>query len=557
MKTNNSSRTTKITLAVFGLMTAIVLGGGSAKADFIFGEPTNMGPTVNSSVRDFTPSVSADSLTLYFSSNRPGGHGNLDIWVATRPTMGDPWEEPMNMGPTINTSSNGEHPSISLDGLTLFFSSNRPGGYGERDLWVTTRSATSQPWSEPVNLGPTVNSSSDDVGPSISADGLELYFQSTRSGGQGYQDTWVTSRTTTSDPWAEPVNLGPYLNSPSADGQPDISANGLILFFRSRESGINGSSDIWFSKRATVKDDWGMPVHLAPPVNTTASDSGPSISADGSILYFHSRRTGGLGDYDLWQVPIIPIADLNGDGTVDSDDMCLLVDHWHTNNELYDIAPLPFGDDFVDVQDLIFLSEHLFEEVDDPTLMAHWALDETDGDIAQDSAGDNFGLVVGGPVWQPAGGQLEGALQLDGVDDVIIAGSPLNPADGPFSILAWIQGGAPGQAIISESAGPDWLSLDPVTGHLMTELTSAARGAMPLQSQAFITDGNWHRIGFVWDGLYRTLYVDGIAVAEDTQPGLKSSNNDLYIGTGKDMALGTYWSGLIDDVRIYNRAIRP
>jgi len=126
------------------------------------------------------------------------------------------------------------------------------------------------------------------------------------------------------------VNLGPDLNSPSADGQPDVSADGLILFFRSQESGI-GSSDIWFSKRATVKDDWGMPVHLAPPVNTTASDSGPSISADGSILYFHSRRAGGLGDYDLWEVPVIPIVDLNSDGVVDSADMCIIVDHWGTD----------------------------------------------------------------------------------------------------------------------------------------------------------------------------------------------------------------------------------
>jgi Tol biopolymer transport system component len=363
MKTNNRFTKTKITFNAVVLVTAIVLGGGSAKADFIFGEPTNLGPTVNSSVRDFTPSVSADNLTLYFSSNRPGGYGNLDIWVTTRATTSDPWEEPMNMGPTINTPSNGEHPSISLDGLTLFFSSNRPGGYGQRDLWMTTRSATSEPWSEPVNLGPTVNRSSDDVGPSISADGLELFFQSNRSGGQGNQDTWVTTRTTTSDPWAEPVNLGINLNSPSADGQPDISTDGLTLFFRSRKSGLNGSSDIWFSMRSTVKDNWGMPVHFEPPINTTASDSGPSISADGSILYFHSRRAGGLGDYDLWEVPINSIVDLNSDGVIDSADMCIIVDHWGTDDPLCDIGPMPWGDGIVDVQDLLVLAEHLFEEI--------------------------------------------------------------------------------------------------------------------------------------------------------------------------------------------------
>jgi hypothetical protein len=91
----------------------------------------------------------------------------------------------------------------------------------------------------------------------------------------------------------------------------------------------------------------------------------------------------------------------------------------------------------------------------------------------------------------------------------------------------------------------------------MTELTQSGRGATFLLSETTITDGDWHRIGFVWDGLYRTLYVDGVAVAEDTQDGLANPGNGFYIGTGDAMAPGTYFWGLIDDVRIYNRAVRP
>jgi len=333
-----------------------------ANADFTFGTPTVV-PNVNSSADDSTPSVSADSLTLYFASDRPGGYGERDLWVTTRTTTSDLWEEPMNIGPTINTTSREYHPSISLDGLTLLFASDRPGGYGSRDLWVTTRSATSEPWSEPLNLGPTVNSSVGDAGPSISADGLELFFNSPRSGGQGDGDTWVTTRTTTSDPWAEPVNLEQGLNSPSMDGVPDISSDGLMIFFRSRRPGTYGSSDIWLSKRATLEDDWGMPVHPGPPVNTTASDSSPNISADGSILCFHSNRAGGIGSDDLWQASIIPIVDLNGDGIVDAADMCIVVDHWGTDSQFCDIGPMPWGDGVVDVQDLIILAEHLFEEI--------------------------------------------------------------------------------------------------------------------------------------------------------------------------------------------------
>ena len=211
----------------------------------------------------------------------------------------------------------------------------------------------------------------------------------------------------------------------------------------------------------------------------------------------------------------------------------------------------------MDVQDLVLLSEYLFEDVDDPTLIAHWALDETEGDIAQDSAGDNLGFVVGSPVWQPNGRQVDGALQLDGVDDVVIAGPTLNPADGPFSVLAWVKGGASGQAVISESGGANWLSTDPFEGSLMTELKNAGRSAAPLLSETTITDSQWHHIGFVWDGSNRTLYVDSIAVAQDMQGSLGSSSNGLYIGAGKAMAPGTYFSGLIDDVRIYNRAVKP
>ena len=102
----------------------------------------------------------------------------------------------------------------------------------------------------------------------------------------------------------------------------------------------------------------------------------------------------------------------------------------------------------------------------------------------------------------------------------------------------------------------DWLATD-AEGNLMTELKGIGRSAGPLYSETVITDGQWHRIGLVWDGSRRILSVDGVAVADDTQPGLEGSQMGLYIGTGKAMESGTYFSGLIDDVSIYNRAARP
>ncbi|MFC1794871.1 LamG-like jellyroll fold domain-containing protein [Planctomycetota bacterium] len=199
-----------------------------------------------------------------------------------------------------------------------------------------------------------------------------------------------------------------------------------------------------------------------------------------------------------------------------------------------------------------------------PLPLAHWKLDEVEGDITYNSVGDNDGFLFGDPVWQPAEGKRGGALELDGIDDHVITDSVSDPADGPFSVFAWIKGGAPGQVIISQSdgigIGETWLGADPSDGKLMTGLVPPPLGRfkpMPLESEYVITDGQWHHIGFVWDGSYRLLYVDGIEVAKDitAQNPLKSADGGLYIGANKALDAGTYFSGLIDDVRIYDLAL--
>jgi hypothetical protein len=301
-------------------------------------------------------------------------------------------------------------------------------------------------------------------------------------------------------------------------------------------------------------------VNLGPPVNSGSCEHDPSLSADGRTLYFGSNdRPGQLGGEDLWQAPIIPVVDFNGNGISDAQDMCVIVDHWGEHNSLCDIGPMPWGDGIVDIADLAVLAEHLFEDVDDPTLIAHWPLDEVQGVIAYNNVTDRDGTLANGPVWQPEDGIVDGALQLDGIDDYIETDPVLNPADGAFSVLAWIQGGAPYQVVLSQADGVNWLMLD-AEGKLMTELKSPGRNAGgPLLSDVDITDGNWHRIGFIWDGLYRHLYVGGVEVVTDDAPlsALEGSDGGLYLGAGKATEPGTFWAGLIDDVRIYNRAVTP
>jgi len=533
-----------------------------ANADFTWGIPTNLGPEVNSSYDDGCPYISANGLEFYFNSDRPGGYGGYDLWVMQRPTIEDDWGDPENLGSPANSQYGCWDPSISPDGLSLYFSDGHtpnphlgncsPGGLGgQGDIWKITRETIHDAWGAPVNIGPAVNSQHA-VHPSISADGLSLYFQSHRPGALGGCDIMVATRKSMSDPFGDPVFLK-NVNSGRGEYMPDISSDGRALFF-CRIS----ATELWvlMAMRATMVDDFGPPLKLPSHINISSYFHwSPHLSADGRTLFFASDRPGGIGGADLYEVPIVPILDFNSDGIVDVKDIVLMTEHWGEDYPLCDIGPMPWGDGIVDVQDLAVLTEYI--EPIDRTLIAHWALDETEGDIAQDSAGDNDAFVIGGPLWLPEGGQINGALQLDGIDDYVGTPFVLNPAESIFSVFARVKGGAPDQVIISQEDGADWLLTD-TQGCLMTALESSGRRPVgPLISETFITDDNWHRVGCTWDGSNRILYVDDVEVAHDTLTGLKDSDGGLYIGACKDLEPGTFWSGLIDDVRIYDRVVEP
>jgi hypothetical protein len=557
MKWLNGNRI-RLVLVVF-VAANVFSGSETVKADFIFGEPVNLGPNINSSVEDGGPSISADELSLYFYDfSKVWGNGTLKI--ATRETIDDPWGQAVNFEPPYNY---GAAPCISVDELSIYFDA---AGAGGSDIFVSTRSNISDSWSEPENLGPNVNSSFLDMGSSISADGLSLYFGSDRPGSSGDWDIWVTTRTSVSLPWEPAVNLGATINSSGFDGHPCISPDGLTLLFTSNRSGGYGDWDIWMTKRASKYDEWGTPVNLGRTVNTGSGECEPSISSDGRTLYFSDwmvPRPGGVGNVDLWQVSIFPVVDLNGDGNVDDGDLAIMIEHWGKNYPLCDIGPTPLGDGIVDIQDLEVLIEYI--EPLDRTLIARWAFDEAEGDIAEDSRGGNDAFVIGNPVWLPNGGKVGGALQFDGIDDYITTPFVLDPGDVSFSVFAWIIGITPGQVIISQahpsaesltSLGSTWLGTDPSGGKLMSGLMDAYFG--PLESDAVVTDGQWHHVGLVYDrdAMHRYLYVDGVEIAADTSfVGGLSCDGGLYIGTDNDLNAGSFFSGLIDDVRVYRRIL--
>src|SRR5207247_8549492 len=170
---NHGSRITS--KAIFALLLALGASGLLATPRFLaastFSEwsaPVNLGPTVNTGSIAAGPAPSKDGLSLYFNSNRPGGFGGHDIWVSQRASREDAWGEPVNLGPTINTASNEDVPSFSRDGHTMYFNSDRPGGFGLRDIYISRRANTHNDfgWDEAVNAGPGVNSALIDAGAS-------------------------------------------------------------------------------------------------------------------------------------------------------------------------------------------------------------------------------------------------------------------------------------------------------------------------------------------------------------------------------------------------------
>jgi hypothetical protein len=279
--------------------------------------------------------------------------------------------------------------------------------------------------------------------------------------------------------------------------------------------------------------------------------------------YDHGTRvTRGVVGYLAAAAKLAPahrFPDFDRDGDVDIEDCSMLIDHWKGGDARFDIAPPPKGDGVKDDQDLVALLHYWLTDRSgwwpqaEFGLLAHWKLNETQGEVAQDSAEIYNGTLQGGPAWKPTEGKIGGALRCDGVDDYLSTDFVLFPST-PFSVFAWIKGGGPGQVILSQAKESNWLLASPA-GTLMTDLKPWKGKA--LTSASAITDGNWHRVGFVWDGSHRILYVDDVEVARDTVAGLIGSFSGLHLGTGSKLETGTFWSGLIDDVRVYDRAVKP
>ena len=277
----------------------------SAGPDFSdWSEPENLGPVINSSDNDAGGIVSKDGLSLYFHSGRPGGFGGTDLYVSQRRSLNEPWGPPINLGADVNSAQGDSAAVLSRDEHWLFFNSMRPGGFGSLDIWVTYRQHTHDDfgWQPPVNVGPGVNSPAVETNCSFfendDAGAPQLLFSSNRPGGLGMFDIYVSELLP--DGTFGPASPITALSSTFSEPGLSIRFDGLEVFLFSTRPPSFGSQDLWTATRETVFDSWSTPTNLGALVNSSVRDSQPFLAPDRQTLYFASDRVGGFGDLDLY-----------------------------------------------------------------------------------------------------------------------------------------------------------------------------------------------------------------------------------------------------------------
>lgn len=242
---------------------------------------------LNTAYNDGCPILDPVTNDLFMASNRPGGRGGLDIWIA--PFNGRGWGTPVNAGPTINTAADEFCPD-PVPGALFFV---RRLSATNTDIFVSKRGSSGI--TKPARL-PTgnyaVNSTAEEWSPSYFAAGGHdyLYFSSTREGRQRIYFSVDFG----------PAQLAPGgVNSSAADARPNVRQDGLEIVWDSTRFGTLGATDIWTSTRPSVDSPWDTAVHLENGINSAAGESRASLSGDGKRLMFGTTRPG-EGSADIW-----------------------------------------------------------------------------------------------------------------------------------------------------------------------------------------------------------------------------------------------------------------
>lgn len=278
-----------------------------AKNNTIIYKPRNLGPSINSIGDDYVPGVTADDRLIFFTSRREGNTGGFnpvdrnydeDFYFSTRDSAGN-WRQSVNLGPPVNTELNEGTACISPDAQFVFFTAcYRPESIGGCDLYVSKLEGYH--WSRPQNLGPVVNSRYYDTQPNLSPDGRTLFFVSNRPGGLGGTDIWQTSFK--DGRWQPPINLGPPVNTPSDEYGPYLHSDDRTLYFSSDGHPGFGGLDLFLTTRDS--SGWRLPRNLGYPLNTAADEQYLVLNAAGTKGYTNSNAPGGMGKLDIYEFTV-------------------------------------------------------------------------------------------------------------------------------------------------------------------------------------------------------------------------------------------------------------
>lgn len=257
--------------------------------------PIRLSDNVNSEFDDYWPTLSADEQTLIFTRLIPinplkpisVSNRQEDFYVSTKSDT--VWQKAVSLGPPINSPANEGAQTISIDGRKMYFTAcGWPGGVGRCDLYFSMM--VNDKWLPPVNVGKPVNSGYQEKQPSLSPDGLTLYFASDRPGGYGGYDIWM-SKMDSSGHWHEPVNLGKNVNTPYNEQSPFIHFDNQTLYFSSDGWPGMGNMDIYMTKKIN-DSSWAPAQNLGYPINTCKDEIGLIVNAKGDKAYFSSDRPG-------------------------------------------------------------------------------------------------------------------------------------------------------------------------------------------------------------------------------------------------------------------------
>ena len=274
-------------------------------------DPVNLGPNVNTRNQDYINMVSVDNdflivtqrfKTRQTSEQNPRGETE-DFFISYRTGEGV-WGriKPLT---AFNTEENEGAMSMSPDNTTAIFTAcHRKDGFGSCDLYISQRSGDK--WSPARNMGPSINTRWWETNSSLSSDGKTLYFISNRSGGQGKSDIWMATKDKNGN-WGNVRNLGNIVNSEGNEMTPYIHPDGRSLYFASDGHMGMGGLDLFVTYR-DAKGNWSEPVNLGYPINTIDNEMGLVVNALGNLAYISSQREGGYGGYDVYKFDLYPEA---------------------------------------------------------------------------------------------------------------------------------------------------------------------------------------------------------------------------------------------------------